>query len=113
MIVRATIEKGFIDHHAGIEIYYEGRFFTVTGHLMDEYPSEVQNRQEELTALLSELSPPKREPKTTPPRARSQPGVNRIVIRQSRQLRFCVMHDATDTPTGSKSVKLCTRLMRR
>ncbi len=59
MIVRATIQKGHVDHEAGIEIYGSGRFFTVTGHRLKEYPADVEHRQEELTKLLSELSPPK------------------------------------------------------
>jgi|GEM_PF-1542244 len=65
VIVRATITKSFVDHSAGIEIYGSGRFFTVTGHRLEQYPADVEHRQEELTKVLSELSP-QPEKKTTP-----------------------------------------------
>lgn len=74
MIVRATITAGFVDHAAGIEIYGSGRFFTVTGLRLNDYPDDVEHRQEELTKLLSELSPPpeKKMPPKTPHHSGSQ-----------------------------------------
>ncbi len=72
VIVRATIPRGHIDHEAGIEIYGQGRFFTVTGHRLNDYPADVADRQNELTALLGELSPqPEKKPK---PKTTSQTG---------------------------------------
>ncbi len=72
VIVRATITKGFVNHTAGIEIYGSGRFFTVTGHRLNDYPADVEHRQEELTKLLSELSP--QPEKKTPPKTPLPPG---------------------------------------
>ena len=53
-IVRANIKDALTPDEAGIEIYGHGRFFTVTGRRINDYPADVEDRHEELTALLNE-----------------------------------------------------------
>lgn len=40
---------------AAIEIYSHGRYFTITGTCLCEYPSTIEPRQEELTAIFEEV----------------------------------------------------------
>jgi hypothetical protein len=57
IFVKATIEEAKVDHDRGIEIYRAGRYFTVTGAHVEGTPLTVEERTEELTALLAELFP--------------------------------------------------------
>lgn len=48
--------KGVSDHNGGIEIYDRGRFFTVTGDWIGQYPSSIENRSRELIELYKKIS---------------------------------------------------------
>ncbi len=49
-----------------LEIYEQGRYFTVTGERWEGYPQDLEDRQTELEALLLELFPPKVKPPVAP-----------------------------------------------
>lgn len=53
--------------HAGIEVYDQGRFFTVTGHPVAGMPDTVEHRQDVLEELLAEHFPAERAKPAEPP----------------------------------------------
>jgi primase-polymerase (primpol)-like protein len=57
IIVRARLE-GEGRRRAGVEMYSEGRFFSVTGRLLPSLPGRVKSRQAELDELRARLFPP-------------------------------------------------------
>ena len=46
----------------GLEIYTKGRFFTVTGNRLEEYPTVIQDRTELLNKLIDKYTPAKSKP---------------------------------------------------
>jgi len=49
-----------------LEVYDQGRYFTMTGERWEGYPQDLEDRQSELEALLLELFPPKVKPSVAP-----------------------------------------------
>lgn len=41
------------NHELGIEIYADGRYFTITGHKLESAPREINNAKEKLTELIN------------------------------------------------------------
>jgi putative DNA primase/helicase len=60
---------------AAIEMYCEGRFFVMTGNHFEGTPPTIEERQEQLLALHSEIVPQKQEPRKekAPPSSNSIP----------------------------------------
>lgn len=58
---------------AAIEIYSAGRFFTMTGCRLQEYPPTVEDRQEELTAIFNELFKAEVDPVREETQAKDEP----------------------------------------
>jgi len=52
ILVKGSVPAGI--NANGIEIYDDGRFFTVTGHHMEDTPITIEDRQQELRALYDE-----------------------------------------------------------
>ena len=46
----------------GLEAYYRGRYFTVTGQILAQYPATVEERSDALAAVLAEEFPKKPKP---------------------------------------------------
>lgn len=57
ILIRASIKHGHADHKAGIEVYGSGRYFTVTGQRLSDSPTNVEDRQSELSDLLNQVRP--------------------------------------------------------
>lgn len=60
VIVRGKIAKALkrmIGDHTGVEVYAKGRFFTVTGNRLMEYPDSPQEAQSGLDWLLAQYTP--------------------------------------------------------
>lgn len=49
-----------------LEVYDQGRYFTVTGERWEGYPQDLEDRQAELEALLLEIFPPRVKPAVAP-----------------------------------------------
>ncbi len=76
VIVRATLPgKGHkrrvtaagAQPDAAIEIYDRGRYFTVTGRRLAEYPTGIESRQDAVTALYARIESPPPKEKTAKP----------------------------------------------
>lgn len=60
IIVKAELAQGLKDSKTGVEIYNQGRYFTVTGLLWSDF-IPVQERTEQLNRIVKKLRPPKNE----------------------------------------------------
>jgi hypothetical protein len=57
--VRASLDRSYVK--PGVEVYVRGRYFTVTGQNLAQYPEEIARRQAEVEALIKrEFSRPGR-----------------------------------------------------
>ena len=65
MIVRAEIEQG--RHPPGIGVFASGRYFTVTGERVMEYPATIEYRHSELQAVIEAHMPAKERRQVTMP----------------------------------------------
>lgn len=55
LFLRGTIppRTAKVNHAAGIEVYNDGRYFTITGHKLPDAPSTINQRQKQLDWLLA------------------------------------------------------------
>lgn len=55
MLCRGTLPEKFrkANHELGIEIYADGRYFTITGHILPGAPTEINDSQAKLTELIN------------------------------------------------------------
>lgn len=55
MLCRGSLPEKFrkANHELGIEIYADGRYFTITGHTLDGSPKTINDSQDKLTALIN------------------------------------------------------------
>lgn len=87
---RATIESSLVRKFAdgtGVEVYSEGRYFTVTGNRCDGCQDAPQPAQDVVDALLAHFAPPPEEPKSRGPERereapRAEPATGWRVARQ-------------------------------
>lgn len=62
--------KGHKDRANGIEIYDSGRYFTITGDVLPEFPSAIEERQTAITNLYNHFFAKEEEPVVTAERPR-------------------------------------------
>ena len=74
IIIKGKFHKGAEDHQKNlpdggkIEVYYVGRYFTVTGKHLEETPATIQDRDKELKAFHAQvIAKPKTPPKNPGP----------------------------------------------
>lgn len=55
MLCRGVLPEKFrkANHELGIEIYADGRYFTITGHKLEGSPAAINDSQEQLTGLIN------------------------------------------------------------
>ncbi len=53
--LRARLARSYVK--PGLEVYARGRYFTVTGQLLSQFSAKVEERQEQVEALVSEFFP--------------------------------------------------------
>jgi|SRR5215211_2450155 len=53
--LRARLERSYVK--PGLEVYQRGRYFTLTGQLLPQYPATIEERQEEVEELITEEFP--------------------------------------------------------
>lgn len=81
-----------VKHH--VELYDQGRFFTVTGRSLPGAPAAPQPRQDALDALHARLFPPPGAPEPTPPRQPAGvPADDQIVLDKARAARNGALFD--------------------
>lgn len=62
-IGKGEINRALKQSKKGLEIYTTGRFFTVTGDRLEEYPAAIEDRTEVLNQLIEQYSPVKSKSK--------------------------------------------------
>ena len=62
-----------------VEMYNQGRFFTMTGHRLDWTPAEIIDQQPALDALYALLFPPKPSIRLASPQAEAAPGDDAVI----------------------------------
>jgi len=62
VFLRGTLREGAGRRRGPVEVYSAGRFFTVTGQRLTDFPADVCDRQAELDALMRQLFPPAAAP---------------------------------------------------
>lgn len=62
VLVKANLPSGGGKRRGKVEIYDRGRYFTITGHSLEGTPTIIEDRQDELMALHSEIFGQKQTP---------------------------------------------------
>jgi hypothetical protein len=53
--IRARLDRSYV--RPGLEVYQRGRYFVTTGSLLPQYPATIEDRQEEIVALVDREFP--------------------------------------------------------
>ena len=88
-ICRGQISRALKKSKLGIEIYGKGRFFTVTGDRLEEYPATIEDRTEVLNKLIEQHAPTKSKNKKKEKKVRCDAkGLLGIIVKSQDAEKF-------------------------
>lgn len=114
VICKGNISRALKNSKVGIEIYTIGRFFTVTGNRLEEYPAAIEDRTEVLNKLIDENSSAKSKTKRPSKKIRNPEEILEAIAHSKDADKFNQLFNGEwETHYGSQSeadLALCGKL---